>query len=131
PEGKETSRSDPRESSEGMKSESSIMEADIDLEEEIRLVENLLYDNSSPRPPKELNDDLSFPRPPPEPPNVEFFFDFELDSGELISVVMNNIDELNEDDCFDPGGGVKTPFLTLASPLRASGISSGWNFHVL
>nr|GEZ14036.1 hypothetical protein [Tanacetum cinerariifolium] len=30
-------------------------EADFNLEEEIRLVENLLYDNSSPRPPKELN----------------------------------------------------------------------------
>ncbi|GJU17424.1 hypothetical protein Tco_1145390 [Tanacetum coccineum] len=27
--------------------------------------------------------------------------------------------------------GVKTPFLTPASPLRAGGISSGWNFHVL
>ncbi|GJW85017.1 hypothetical protein Tco_0158162 [Tanacetum coccineum] len=27
--------------------------------------------------------------------------------------------------------GVKTPFLTPASPPRASGISSGWNFHVL
>ncbi|GJT36813.1 hypothetical protein Tco_0936678 [Tanacetum coccineum] len=26
---------------------------------------------------------------------------------------------------------VKTPFLTLASPLRAGGISSGWNFHLL
>ncbi|GJR27191.1 hypothetical protein Tco_1103423 [Tanacetum coccineum] len=25
--------------------------------------------------------------------------------------------------------GVKTPFLTSASPLRAGGISSGWNFH--
>nr|GEZ13719.1 hypothetical protein [Tanacetum cinerariifolium] len=32
-----------------------IEEADFDLEEEIRLVENLLYDNSSPRPPEELN----------------------------------------------------------------------------
>ncbi|GKC70010.1 hypothetical protein Tco_1115893, partial [Tanacetum coccineum] len=32
-----------------------IKEANIDLEEEIRLVENLSYDNSSPRPPKELN----------------------------------------------------------------------------
>ncbi|GKD03193.1 hypothetical protein Tco_1178167, partial [Tanacetum coccineum] len=29
--------------------------ADFDLEEEIRLVKNLLYDNSSPRQPKELN----------------------------------------------------------------------------
>ncbi|GJW66431.1 hypothetical protein Tco_0120855 [Tanacetum coccineum] len=32
-----------------------IKKADFDLEEEIRLVENLLYDNSSPRPPEELN----------------------------------------------------------------------------
>ncbi|GJT50440.1 hypothetical protein Tco_0976597 [Tanacetum coccineum] len=32
-----------------------IEEADFDLEEEIRLVENLSHDNSSPRPPKELN----------------------------------------------------------------------------
>ncbi|GJS09707.1 hypothetical protein Tco_0366503 [Tanacetum coccineum] len=32
-----------------------INEADFDLEEEIRLVEKLLYDNSSPRPPKEFN----------------------------------------------------------------------------
>ncbi|GJX31362.1 hypothetical protein Tco_0241217 [Tanacetum coccineum] len=36
-----------------------IEEADFDLEEEIRLVENLSYDNSSPRPPKELNSDVS------------------------------------------------------------------------
>nr|GEX64758.1 hypothetical protein [Tanacetum cinerariifolium] len=117
-----------------------IKEADFNLEEEIRLVENLLYDNSSPRPPKELNaeiadtifegypfleelliddsishpenessnfdhhDDTSFPRPPPKPPDVKFFFDLEPDSGELISVGMNNIDELNADECFDPGG---------------------------
>ncbi|GKB21334.1 hypothetical protein Tco_0855257 [Tanacetum coccineum] len=32
-----------------------IEEADFDLEEEIRLVENLSYDNSSPRPPEERN----------------------------------------------------------------------------
>nr|GEY79852.1 hypothetical protein [Tanacetum cinerariifolium] len=32
-----------------------IEEADFDLAEEIRLIENLLYDNSSPRPPEELN----------------------------------------------------------------------------
>ncbi|GKC23900.1 hypothetical protein Tco_1026050 [Tanacetum coccineum] len=34
---------------------SEIDEADFDPEEEIRLVEKLLYDNSSPRPPEELN----------------------------------------------------------------------------
>nr|GEV20296.1 ribonuclease H-like domain-containing protein [Tanacetum cinerariifolium] len=32
-----------------------IKEADFDFEEEICLIENLLYDNSSPRPPEELN----------------------------------------------------------------------------
>nr|GEV70208.1 hypothetical protein [Tanacetum cinerariifolium] len=35
-----------------------IEEADFDLEEEIRLVENLLYDNSSPRPPEEFNAEI-------------------------------------------------------------------------
>nr|GEV77266.1 reverse transcriptase domain-containing protein [Tanacetum cinerariifolium] len=161
-----------------------IKEADFDLEKEIRLVENLLYDNSSPRPPKELNakitdtiveslfpspnpvkdsdslideidlflatddlmppgiesddydskgdihfleellsddsiplpenessnfdhhDDPLFSRPPPEPPDVEFFFDFEPNLEEVISAVINNIDELNEDECFDPGGEI-------------------------
>ncbi|GKE24447.1 hypothetical protein Tco_1435959 [Tanacetum coccineum] len=38
-----------------------IEKADFDLEEEIRLVENLSYDNSSPRPPEELNSTESFP----------------------------------------------------------------------
>nr|GEZ50313.1 hypothetical protein [Tanacetum cinerariifolium] len=37
---------------------SGIEEADFDLEEEIRLVENLLYDNSSPRQPEELNAEI-------------------------------------------------------------------------
>ncbi|GJZ03271.1 hypothetical protein Tco_0536546 [Tanacetum coccineum] len=36
-----------------------IKEADFDLEEEIRLVENLSYDNSSPRPPEELNAEIA------------------------------------------------------------------------
>nr|GEX40016.1 hypothetical protein [Tanacetum cinerariifolium] len=35
-----------------------IVEADFDLEEEIHLVENLLYDNSSLRPPEELNAEI-------------------------------------------------------------------------
>nr|GFA13900.1 hypothetical protein [Tanacetum cinerariifolium] len=111
-----------------------IKEADFDFEEEIRLIENLLYDNSSPRPPEELNaeiadtiveslpssltpvqdndsqreeidiDDPSFPRPPPKPPDAEF--DFEPNSREVISAAMNNNDELNEDECFDPGGEI-------------------------
>nr|GFB88182.1 hypothetical protein [Tanacetum cinerariifolium] len=40
-------------------------------------------------------DNPSFPRPPPEPPDAEF--DLEPDSGEEISVMMN--DEL---ECLDP-----------------------------
>nr|GEY12724.1 hypothetical protein [Tanacetum cinerariifolium] len=161
-----------------------IKEADFDLEEEILLVENLLYGNSSSQPPEELNveiantiieslspspipvedsdslmdeidlflatddlvplriksddydsegdihvleellvddsilfpenespdfdhqDDPLFPRPPPKPPDVEFLFDLEPDSGEVISAVINNIDELNEDECFDPRGEI-------------------------
>nr|GFC19590.1 reverse transcriptase domain-containing protein [Tanacetum cinerariifolium] len=45
-------------------------------------------------------DNPSFPRPSLEPPDVEFFFDFEPNSGEVIS------DKLNEDEYFDPGGEI-------------------------
>nr|GFC18841.1 hypothetical protein [Tanacetum cinerariifolium] len=140
---------------------------DYDSEGDIHFLEELLVDDSIPLPKNESSnfdhhDDPSFPCPPPEPPDVEFFFDFDPNSGELISAVINNIDELNEDECFDLGSeidvflqilkmtitfpsyvsfeffyrisstlrfllyfsppGMKTPFLTLASPLRAGGI---------
>ncbi|GJW58466.1 hypothetical protein Tco_0105197 [Tanacetum coccineum] len=38
--------------------------------------------------------------PSPEPPDVEICLNFEPDTP-----VINNFDELNEDECFDPGGG--------------------------
>ncbi|GJU61190.1 hypothetical protein Tco_1238956 [Tanacetum coccineum] len=79
------------------------VESDYDSERDILLLEKL------------LNDDLV-----PLAEYNHFTFDVEPDT-----VVKNDFDELNEDECFDPGGGVKTPFLTLASPLRAGGISSG------
>ncbi|GKA18364.1 hypothetical protein Tco_0698279 [Tanacetum coccineum] len=47
----------------------------------------------------DLYDDPSFPRPTPEPPDVEISLIVETDAP-----VMNNFDELNEDECFDPGG---------------------------
>nr|GEW66957.1 hypothetical protein [Tanacetum cinerariifolium] len=98
---------------------SGIEEADFDLEEEIRLVENLLYDNSSPRPPEDLNveivdtivdndtlplpenessnfdhyDDPSFPRPHPEPPDVKILFDFKPAMGVLTTKVVEDISE--------------------------------------
>ncbi|GJZ80014.1 hypothetical protein Tco_0644851 [Tanacetum coccineum] len=46
-----------------------------------------------------LYDDPSFPRPPPEPPDVETSLIVETDAP-----VINNFDELNEDECFDPYG---------------------------
>nr|GEW90824.1 glutamic acid-rich protein-like [Tanacetum cinerariifolium] len=49
-------------------------------------------------------DNPSFPRPPSEPPDDKF--DFEPNSGEVISAVMNNIDEFIEDECFDRGGEI-------------------------
>nr|GEX23724.1 hypothetical protein [Tanacetum cinerariifolium] len=82
---------------------------DYDSEGDIHFLEELLSDDAISLPENESSNfdhynDPSFPRPPPEPPDVEVFFDFEPKSGELISSVMNNIDELNEKECFDPGG---------------------------
>nr|GFC51381.1 hypothetical protein [Tanacetum cinerariifolium] len=145
-----------------------IPKSNFDFEEEIRLIENLLYDNSFLRPPEELNAEIAdtiiesipllpipvqdgeadlflfdnsippgienvaddpegdvlfleellindsilshesfdsileenplIPRPPPEPPDVEYFFDLKPD------VIAEEIsDKLNEDKCFDPG----------------------------
>ncbi|GJX72198.1 hypothetical protein Tco_0309369, partial [Tanacetum coccineum] len=48
----------------------------------------------------DLYDDPSFPRPPMEPPDVEICLNFKPDT-----VVINNFDELNVEDCFYPGGG--------------------------
>nr|GEV98436.1 hypothetical protein [Tanacetum cinerariifolium] len=81
-----------------------------DSEGDIYFLEELLSNDSISLPENESfnfdhHDDPSFPRPPPEPPDVEFFFDFEPDSGELISAMMNNIDELIEDERFDSEGG--------------------------
>nr|GEV88333.1 retrovirus-related Pol polyprotein from transposon TNT 1-94 [Tanacetum cinerariifolium] len=78
-----------------------------DSEGDIHFLEELISNDSILIPENESSDfdhqdDLLFPRPPPEPPDVEFFFDVEPDSGKVISAVMNNIDELNEDECFDP-----------------------------
>nr|GEU54555.1 reverse transcriptase domain-containing protein [Tanacetum cinerariifolium] len=75
-----------------------------DSEAEIDAVEELRVENSISNSENELSnnegsdfDNPSFLRPPPEPPDTEF--DFEIDAGEEISVVMNTIDEL---ECLDP-----------------------------
>nr|GEZ58895.1 hypothetical protein [Tanacetum cinerariifolium] len=74
----------------------------IRREGDISLLETFLIDDSIPvnESPDSDFDNPSIPRPPPEPP------DAEPDSREEISAVMNKIDELNEDECFDPGGEI-------------------------
>nr|GEZ60206.1 hypothetical protein [Tanacetum cinerariifolium] len=70
---------------------------------DIRFLEALLIDDSIPFPNNESSgsdfDNPSVPRPPPKPPDAKF--NFEPYSGEVISVVMNDKDEL---ECFNPGG---------------------------
>nr|GEV60825.1 hypothetical protein [Tanacetum cinerariifolium] len=70
-------------------------------EEDIRFLEELLIDDSIPFPVNESSesdfDNLSFPRPPPEP--LDANFDFELGAGNEILVVMNTIVKL---ECLDP-----------------------------
>nr|GFA42829.1 hypothetical protein [Tanacetum cinerariifolium] len=67
-----------------------------DSEGDIRFIEELLIDDSIPFPNNEsfnFEDDSSFPRPSPKPPDAEF--GFKPDAGEEIS------DELNKDNFFD------------------------------
>nr|GEY21583.1 hypothetical protein [Tanacetum cinerariifolium] len=110
-----------------------IPKSDFDFEEEIRLIENLLYDNSFPRPPEELNAEIAIesipllPIPVQDgeadlflddnsiPPGIENFADdlegdiqppddnFDLEP-EVISVVMEDIDEPDEHS--NPGGEI-------------------------
>nr|GEY24374.1 hypothetical protein [Tanacetum cinerariifolium] len=81
-----------------------IEEADFDLEEEIRLVENLLYDNSSPRPPKELNAEIAdmiveslspSPIPIEDSDSQMEKIDLFLDTDDLIPSGIEN------DDCWE------------------------------
>nr|GEV65585.1 hypothetical protein [Tanacetum cinerariifolium] len=75
-----------------------------DSKGEIDVVEELHVDNSISNSENELSyneasdfDNTSFPRPPPEPPDVEF--NFELDARQEISVVKSDNDEL---ECLNP-----------------------------
>nr|GEY28901.1 hypothetical protein [Tanacetum cinerariifolium] len=79
---------------------------DYDSERDIHFLEELLVDDSISLLENESSyfdhhDDPSFPRPFPESLDVKFFFDLEPDL-----IVMNTIDELNEDECFDIGSEI-------------------------
>nr|GEV94776.1 hypothetical protein [Tanacetum cinerariifolium] len=77
-----------------------------DSEGDIYFLEELLIDDFIPFPDNKASDfdhrnNPSFPRPPPKPPDVEFFFESKPD------VIAKEIsDELNEDECFDPGSKI-------------------------
>nr|GEX78008.1 hypothetical protein [Tanacetum cinerariifolium] len=78
------------------------VENDDDSEEDIYFLKELLSDNSIPLTEDESSnsdpqDNPSVPRPPPKPPDVEFYF--KPDSEEEIPVVMNDNDEF---ECLDP-----------------------------
>ncbi|GJR95835.1 hypothetical protein Tco_0268009 [Tanacetum coccineum] len=78
-----------------------IEDDDYDLEGDIRFLEELLNNDSLLLPEFESFHFVpSFPRPPPEPPDVKICFDFKPNT-----VVKNDFDKLNDDDYFDPGGG--------------------------
>ncbi|GKF58518.1 hypothetical protein Tco_0172055, partial [Tanacetum coccineum] len=53
-------------------------------------------------------DNSSFPRPPPEPPDVEISLNLKPDTA-----VKNDFDKLNKDKCFDPGGDENVDFLNV------------------
>nr|GEX87388.1 hypothetical protein [Tanacetum cinerariifolium] len=84
---------------------SGIENFDYDSKGDICFLKELLIDDSIPLPNNEsfdFEDDPSISRPPPESPDVEF--DFEPNSGVVIAEEI--LDELNEDNCFDPGGEI-------------------------
>ncbi|GKB02576.1 hypothetical protein Tco_0830665 [Tanacetum coccineum] len=75
-----------------------IEDDDYDSEGDIRFLEELLNNDSLPLPENESSNldhfnDLSPSRPPPEPPDVEFCFDFEPDTGVVITKVVKGISE--------------------------------------
>nr|GEY70201.1 hypothetical protein [Tanacetum cinerariifolium] len=81
-----------------------------DSEGDIHFLKELLADDSIPLPKNKSSNfdhqdnNPSFPRPPPEPPEADA--EFEPNSGDVISALMNNIDEPIDDKCFDPGGEI-------------------------
>ncbi|GJW67867.1 hypothetical protein Tco_0122291 [Tanacetum coccineum] len=66
----------------------------------------------------------SFPRPPPEPPD-------RMIPSHLPSVLFSHLSPTPRFLFYLAPPGVKTLYLAPSSPLRASGFSSRWNFHVL
>nr|GEX58581.1 hypothetical protein [Tanacetum cinerariifolium] len=101
-----------------------------DSEGDIHFLEELLVDDYIPIIENESSNfdhenDLSFPRPPLKPPDVEFFFVFEPNSEEVIS------DKLNEDECFDPGREIDVLQMLKMTITFSSYLSFEFFYHIL
>ncbi|GKB88351.1 hypothetical protein Tco_0960623 [Tanacetum coccineum] len=77
---------------------SGIENDDYDSEGDIRFLKELLSNDSPPLPKNESSNldhfnDLSSPRPPPKPPDVEVFFNFEPDTGVVTTKLVKGISE--------------------------------------
>ncbi|GJV91117.1 hypothetical protein Tco_1538930 [Tanacetum coccineum] len=86
-----------------------IEKADFDLEEEIRFVENLLYDNSSPRPPEERNSEIADTiveslSPPPIPVEDS---DSLMEEIDLFLASDDSMPPGIEDDDYDSEGDIR------------------------
>ncbi|GKD51547.1 hypothetical protein Tco_1280523 [Tanacetum coccineum] len=82
-----------------------INETDFDPEEDIHLVEKLLYDNSSPRPPKELNSDAVIESFSPSPIPVEGS-DFLMEEIDLFLTPDDSMPPGIENDDYDSEGDI-------------------------
>ncbi|GJT16355.1 hypothetical protein Tco_0875061 [Tanacetum coccineum] len=86
-----------------------IKKADFDLEEEIRLVKNFLYDNSSPRPPEELNLEIAdtiLESLSPSPILVEDS-DSHMEDIDLFLATNDSMPPGIEDDNYDSEGDIR------------------------
>ncbi|GKB80856.1 hypothetical protein Tco_0947751 [Tanacetum coccineum] len=81
-----------------------INETDFDPEEEIRLVEKLLYDNSSPRPPEELNPKVSESFSPSPIPVEDS--DFLMEEIDLFLTPDDSMPPGIENDDYDSEGDI-------------------------
>ncbi|GKB89183.1 hypothetical protein Tco_0961455 [Tanacetum coccineum] len=86
-----------------------IEKSDFDLEEEIRLVKNLLYDNSSPRPPEELNLEIAdtiLESLSPSPILIEDS-DSSMDEIDLFLASNDSMPPGIKDDDYDSEGDIR------------------------
>ncbi|GJV70458.1 hypothetical protein Tco_1490453 [Tanacetum coccineum] len=86
-----------------------IEKADFDLEEEIRLIKNLLYDNSSPRSPEELNLEIAdtiLKSLSPSPILVEDS-DSYMEEIDLFLTINDSMPPGIEDDEYDSEGDIR------------------------